>query len=114
MYINMWINMKRLTVIQDMLCYALFYVLDLCTLYKKQAERGCFFNKAVATQKKTRSRFINQKLFITRILHFFFTRFEIYDERAFENSIYVYIKFSILISKSFSKVKEFGRWKIKI
>jgi hypothetical protein len=36
--------MKRLTVIQDMLCYALFYVLDLCTLYKKQAERGCFFN----------------------------------------------------------------------
>ncbi len=29
-----------------MLCYALFYVLDLCTLYKKQAERerGCFFN----------------------------------------------------------------------
>ncbi len=37
--------MKRLTVIQDMLCYALFYVLDLCTLYKKQAERGCFFNR---------------------------------------------------------------------
>ncbi len=36
--------MKRLAVIQDGLCYALFYVLDLCTLYKKQAERGCFFN----------------------------------------------------------------------
>ena len=37
-------NMKRLTVIQDRLCYALFYVLYLCTLYKKQAGRGCFFN----------------------------------------------------------------------
>ena len=33
--------------IQDRLCYALFYVLDLCTLYKKQAERGCFFNKLI-------------------------------------------------------------------
>ena len=44
MYINIWVNMKRLAVIQDRLCYALFYVLDLCTLYKKQAERGCFFN----------------------------------------------------------------------
>ncbi len=36
--------MKRLAVIQDRLCYALFYVLYLCTLYKKQTERGCFFN----------------------------------------------------------------------
>jgi hypothetical protein len=36
--------MKQLTVIQDRLCYALFCVLDLCTLYKKQTERGCFFN----------------------------------------------------------------------
>ena len=28
------------------MCYALFYVLNLCTttLYKKQAERGCVFN----------------------------------------------------------------------
>ena len=43
--------MKRLAVIQDRLsmcmCYALLYVLDLCTLYKKQAERGCFFNKGI-------------------------------------------------------------------
>ena len=28
--------------------YALLYVLDLCTLYKKQAERGCFFNTDAA------------------------------------------------------------------
>ena len=43
----MWVNMKRLAVIQDRLCYALFYVLDLCTLYKKQAERGSFFDMYV-------------------------------------------------------------------
>ena len=37
-------NVKQRLAVKESLRYVLLYVLDLCTLYKRQTERGCFFN----------------------------------------------------------------------